>query len=214
MIVAGDEAEQDFGEEAPLLRPEPAHDAEIDRDQPAVVVDEQIARMHVGVEEAVAQRVAQEALDHRAAERRQVEAFGRERGVVVERRAVDPFQRQHFARGAVPVHRGHAEVGVLARVLRHLRERRGFQAEIHLDRHRAGERRHHFDRGAAAALPATRLSALRAAKKKASRSALKRRSMPGRRIFTATGLRAPSSSTSARCTCAIEAAATGGPKLA
>ena len=32
-----------------------------------------------------------------------------------------------------------------------------------------------------------RLSALRAAKKKASRSDLKRRSMPGRRIFTATG---------------------------
>ena len=29
-------------------------------------IDEQIARMHVGVEEAVAQRVAQEGLDHRA----------------------------------------------------------------------------------------------------------------------------------------------------
>jgi hypothetical protein len=34
-IVAGDEAEQDLGEEAPLLRAEPAHDAEIDRDEPA-----------------------------------------------------------------------------------------------------------------------------------------------------------------------------------
>ena len=29
---------------------------------------------------------------------------------VVQRRAVDPFQRQHFARGAVPVDRRHAEV--------------------------------------------------------------------------------------------------------
>ena len=38
--------------------------------------------------------------------------------------------------------------------------------------------------------------------------------MPGRRIFTATALRAPSAATSARCTCAIEAAATAGPKLA
>ena len=43
-----------LGEEQPLLRPEPAHDAEIDRDQPALRVDEQIARMHVGVKEAVA----------------------------------------------------------------------------------------------------------------------------------------------------------------
>ena len=54
LIVARDEAEQDFGEEAALLRAEPAHDAEVDRDQPAVGVDEQIAGMHVGVEEAVA----------------------------------------------------------------------------------------------------------------------------------------------------------------
>ena len=76
MIIAGDEAEQDLGQEAPLLRAEPAHDAEVDRHQPAVVVDEQIAGMHVGVEEAVAQRMAQEVLDHRAAERRQVEALG------------------------------------------------------------------------------------------------------------------------------------------
>ena len=102
--------------------------------------------MHVGVEEAVAQCVAQEILDHVAAERRQIEALGRERGVVVERRAVDPFQREHFARGAVPVDRRHAEAGVLARVLRHFGERGGFQPEIHFDRDRAGERRHHLDR--------------------------------------------------------------------
>ena len=75
VIIARDEAEQNLGEEAPLLRPEPPHDAEVDGDQPAVVVDEQIARMHVGVKKAVAQSVAQETLDHLAAERRQVEAL-------------------------------------------------------------------------------------------------------------------------------------------
>src|SRR5438477_601944 len=42
-IIARDEAVEYFGEEAPLLRPEPSHDAEIDRDQLAVLVDEQIA---------------------------------------------------------------------------------------------------------------------------------------------------------------------------
>ena len=78
LIVAGDEAVEDLGEEAALLRPEPAHDAEVDRDQLAVVVDEQVAGMHVGVEEAVAQRVAQEGLDHGAGERLEVEALGLE----------------------------------------------------------------------------------------------------------------------------------------
>ncbi len=146
LIVAGDEAEQDFGQEAALLRAEPAHDAEVHRHQAAVGVDEQIAGMHVGVEEAVAQRVAQEALDHVAAKRRQVEALGRKRGVVVERRAVDPFEREHFARGAVPVDAGHAKVGVLAGVLGHFGQRGRFQPEIHFDRHRAGERRHRLDR--------------------------------------------------------------------
>ncbi len=69
-IVAGDEAEQDFRQEAPFLGAQPSHDAEVDRHQPSVGIDEQIAGVHVGVEKAVAQGVAQEALDHRAAELR------------------------------------------------------------------------------------------------------------------------------------------------
>ena len=40
--------------------------------------------------------------------------------MVAKADTVDPFQREHFARGAVPVDRRHAEVGILARVLRHL----------------------------------------------------------------------------------------------
>ena len=59
-VVARDEAEEDLGEEAPLLDAEPAHDAEIDGDEAAVVVDEQVALVHVGVEEAVAHGVAEE----------------------------------------------------------------------------------------------------------------------------------------------------------
>ena len=75
-IVARDEAIEDFGEEAALLLAEPAGDAEIDRDDGAVGLDEQIARMHVGVEEAVAQRVAQERLDQVGGDRLEVVAGG------------------------------------------------------------------------------------------------------------------------------------------
>ena len=55
-------------------------------------------------------------------------------------------------------------------------------------------------------------SALRAANVKASRSTLNRRSMPGRNTFTATAREPPQVVTAARCTCAMEAAATGPPK--
>ena len=141
-IIAGDEAEQDFGEEAPLFQPEPAHDAEIDRHQPSGVIEEQVPRMHVGVEESVAQGVTQEALDYLAAEVGQIDLRLREAGVIVQRDAVDPLHRQHVVGGAIPVHRRHAEVGIVAGVLRHLGKRRRFEPQIHFHRHRA---RHGID---------------------------------------------------------------------
>ena len=73
-VVARDEAIEDFGEEPSLLEAEPTHDAEIDRDDAPLRVDEEIALMHVGVEEAVAQRMAQERLDQRRAELRRIES--------------------------------------------------------------------------------------------------------------------------------------------
>ncbi len=136
-IIAGDEAEQDLGQEAALLRPEPSHDAEVDRDQPAGVVDEQIAGMHVGVEEAVAQRVAQEGLDHRARELLEIEPLGLEPGAIGERGRLDPFEREHVARGEVPIDRRHAEIRIVPGVVRHLRERGRLEPQIHLDRDRA-----------------------------------------------------------------------------
>ncbi len=145
LIVAGDEAEQNLGQEAPLLAPEPSHDAEVDRDQLAGVVDEQVAGMHVGVEEAVAQRMAQEGLDQRAGEVREVEALGLQPGAVGERRRLDPFQREHIARGAVPVHDRHAEIRIVPGILRHFRERRRFEPQIHLDGDRTLERLDHLD---------------------------------------------------------------------
>ena len=53
-IVAGDEAQENFGQKAPLLLAEPAHNAEIDGDEAAGIVEEQVAGMHVGMKEAVA----------------------------------------------------------------------------------------------------------------------------------------------------------------
>ena len=145
VIIPRDEAVQDLRQEQTLLRPEPAHDAEIDRHEPAVVVDEQISRMHVGVKEAVAQRMAEKRLDQGTGKLRQVEAFGLQPRPIRQRRGVDPFEGEDFLAGAVPVHRRDAEIRIVLGVLGHLRERGGLQAEVHLDGHAAPQGVDHFN---------------------------------------------------------------------
>ena len=194
VIIAGDEAVQDFGEEQPLLGAEPAHDAEVDGDQPAVIVDEQISRMHVGVKEAVAQRVAEKCLDQRAGELRQIETLGSQPRAVGQRRGVDPFQRQHFLGGAVPIDRRHAEIRIVLGVLGHLRERRRLEAEIHLDHDRAPQRLDHFDEPQPPRLGGKILGVPRG-EGEGARSAWKRRSTPGRSTLTATARGPPAVAT-------------------
>jgi hypothetical protein len=67
--VTGDEAVEDFGEEAPLLQADPPGNAEIDGDDvmPAGSTN-RLPWMHVGMEEAVAHGMAQEVLHHRVGE--------------------------------------------------------------------------------------------------------------------------------------------------
>ena len=144
-ITAGDEAEENLGEKTPLLRCQPSHDAEIYRDQLAGIVDEQISRMHVGVEETVPQGMAQERLDDGGGEAFEIEPLGFELCAVRERRRLDPFQREHPARGAVPVHGGHAKVRIVSGLLCHLRERGRLEAQIHFDGDGTPQRVHHLD---------------------------------------------------------------------
>jgi hypothetical protein len=66
--------------------------------------------------------------------------------VVAEPDTVDPLQREHFARRAVPVDLRNAKIGILARVLGHLGSRRGLKPKIHFDRNRTGKRGHDLDR--------------------------------------------------------------------
>ncbi len=62
LIVGGQEAQQHLAQIAPGRRIEPAHDAEIDRHQIAGLVDEHVAGMHVGVEEAIPEYLLEEDL--------------------------------------------------------------------------------------------------------------------------------------------------------
>ena len=145
-VIAADEAQKNFGEEAPLLHAEPAHDAEIDGDEPALRIHEQVAGMHVGVEIAVADGVAQEGLDHRAPERHPVEARRLDCRQIVEADAVDPGGGEHVAGGQVPFRLRHAEIRIVLGVLRQLRDGGGLEPQIHLDGDGAGQRLHDLQR--------------------------------------------------------------------
>ena len=139
-VISPDEAIEDFRQEPALLAPEPPHDAEIDGDNAARLVDEEISLMHVGVKKPVAQRRAQERLNERARQSARIkselgQAFG-----IGKRNPVDPFHRHHFARGAVPIDRRRADFRILLGILGKFRRRRGFEPEVHLDAHRARER--------------------------------------------------------------------------
>ena len=139
-VVAGDEAEQDLRQEAPLLQAEPAHDAAIDGDEPALAVDEQVPRMHVGMEEAVADRMLQEGLDDIAGETGKIVA-GRSQALDIgEAHALDPFVDQHLARRELPVRLRHAEIGIVPGVLGEFGQGGRLQPQIHLHRHRARQR--------------------------------------------------------------------------
>ena len=115
-------------------------DAEIDGDDGAVGLDEQIAGMHVGVEEAVAQRMAQEGLDQRGGDRLEVVAGRAQALDVGHLDAVDPLHGEHVAAGALPVDGRHAEAGIVARVLAELGKGGRLQPQVHLDLGGLGER--------------------------------------------------------------------------
>ena len=109
--------------------------------------------------------------------------------------------------------RGARKSGSSAGVLDEFGRRRRFEPEIHLHAHRAGERLDDLAEPQAAELGRQALGEAGGEGHVAKGRAQNRRSVPGRRTFTATGRRPSSRFTAARCTWAIEAAATGSPKL-
>ena len=74
-VVAAEEGEEVLREVVLVDLGERAHDAEVERDVASVVGDEDVARVHVGVEEAVAEHLREEDLDAGARERRDVDAL-------------------------------------------------------------------------------------------------------------------------------------------
>ncbi len=80
--------------------------------RPALRVHEQVSLVHVGMEEAVAQRLLDEAAHDGLGDAPGIVTCRLERFDVAHWYAVDPFAGQDAPRGAVPVDHGHAEIGI------------------------------------------------------------------------------------------------------
>ena len=146
LVVADQEAEQHLRQIAPGLGVEPTHDPEIDGDDIAVRIHQQVAGMQVGVEEAVPERLVEEGACRLAEHFVRVMA-GRDQGVaLVDRDALDALQREHAAAGPPPVDRRHQEACVLGEVLAQLGGGGGLEAKVHLDHHALGKGTDDLDR--------------------------------------------------------------------
>ena len=113
--------------------------------------------MHVGMEEAVAHGMAKKGLHQARAERLQIVAGGAQGGMIGNRDAVDPFEREHAPRAPRPIDLRQAETFIVLGVLGHLGDGCGLHAEIHLDGDRLRER---VDDGDRPKPPRARMEAL------------------------------------------------------
>ena len=129
-----------------------------------------------------------------------------------EPRAVHPLGDQHVAAGQLPEHRGHAEIALVGDVLRHLGIGGGLEPQIHLERHAALQDLDDRERPQAARLRRVALDEMRAGIKGLEVAG---EALPDARPqhLDRHHLARPRPRTTALCTCAIEAAATGSEKL-
>ena len=145
-IITAQEGDQQLGEITARVLVDPAHDAEVDRHDAALAIDEGVAAMHVGMEEAVAEHLIEERLGAFAHNDVGIVTRRRDRRAIADRRAVDPLQREHPLGGAIPVDGGRAISFVVAEILAQLLGGGGLEAQIHLDAHDLGEGAHGLDR--------------------------------------------------------------------
>ena len=95
---------------------------------------EQVAVVEVGVEEAVDHRLPEEGADQGPGERSAIVAGRDQRVAVVELDAVEPFERQHSARGSAPVDLRHIIAGLGDHILAQLGRRSGLALQVELAR--------------------------------------------------------------------------------
>lgn len=112
-IVAIEEGEEVLRQVALVFPVEGADDAAVDADPERIlgvlIGDEDVAWVHVGVEEAVAEHLGEEHLHPALGQQLHVGAVSLQRCDVGDRNAVDPLHHQHLLAAVLGEHLGHVE---------------------------------------------------------------------------------------------------------
>jgi hypothetical protein len=134
LVVALEESKKVLREIVLVVVGERADDAEIERDIAAVMCrvsgDEDVAGVHVGMEEAVAKDLGEKDLDAGARQRRQIDAGGDQRVGLTDRDAPHALHDHHRRRALIPVHFGHLQQPRTAEVAPQLRAVGGFAHQV------------------------------------------------------------------------------------
>ncbi len=135
-VVALEEGQQVARKIVLIVRRQAADDAEVHCDVlrlPGVAArDENVARMHVGVEKSVAEYLGKEDLDARFGQLLHVCALVEQGFHVGHRQAADPLHDHHLVAAQVPVHLGDVQQRRVFEIAPQLRSVGGFTVQVQL----------------------------------------------------------------------------------
>ena len=150
VVVAVEEGEEILGQVVLVALVERAHDAEVDRAVLRVFrvleLHEDVARVHVGVEEVVPQHLREEDRHAVFREALDVGAAPAQLVHVADDDAVDAFHHHHFRAAVVPVHLRHVEQVGTGEIALQLRGVRRLAHQVELVDHGLLVLAHHLDR--------------------------------------------------------------------
>ena len=146
LVVAAEEGEEVLRQVVLVAVGQRPDDAEIEGDVAAVRGNEDVARMHVGMKEAVAEDLREKDLDPGCREFRQADTIGAEPVDLRNRRPLHPLHDHDGPRAVVPVHLGHDQQRRVGEVAAQLRGVGGLTHQIQLVAQILGELGDHLAR--------------------------------------------------------------------
>ena len=149
-VVAVEEGDKVFRQIALIFFVQRADDAAVDTDVLRIfrmlVADEDVAGMHIGVEETVAEHLSEEHLHTALGQQLHIDAVLLQRGNIGDRNAVNALHHQHGLAAVVGEHFRYVQHTALVEIAAQLNRIGGFTQQIEFINQRFLVVAHHFHR--------------------------------------------------------------------
>ena len=150
LVIATEEGEEVLREVIAINIGQRADDAEIERDvlpkRPRRIAHKNVARVHVGMEEAVAEHLGEKDLDPGARQLLEIDTRGHDAVELADRNAVHALHDDHALAAIIPMHLGHAQQGGAGEIAPQLRAVGGLAHQVEFIVQIFVELGHHFAR--------------------------------------------------------------------